>query len=143
MLKYHNDQQSPVLQKRSLDVQVAAISVAILGLVNLASAFEYLVLYGYSQSLMGAELIGFLYPFILLIAAYFDSKRKVLALVLSAILCGLSLVNSTLTISPALDFTTKFLDSASLAFSIIGALACILVLARIMYKDENAKPRRR
>ena len=143
MLKFHNDQQSPVLQKRSLEVQVAAISVAILGLVNLASAFEYLVIYGYSQSLMAAELVGFLYPFVLLIAAYFDSKKKALALVVSAILCGLSLVNSTLTISPTLDFTTKFLDSASLAFSIIGALACLLVLARIMYKDDNVKPRRR
>lgn len=130
-------------KNNGLDVQVAAISVAILGLVNLASAFEYLILYGYSQSLMGAELIGLLFPFLLLITAYFDSRKKALALVVSAILCGLSLVNSTLTISPTLDFTTKFLDSASLAFSVIGALACILVLARIMYRDENAKPRRK
>lgn len=128
---------------RDLDGQIAAISVAILGLVNLGSGFEYLVLYGYSQSLMAAELIGFLFPFLLLIAAYFDSKKKALALVVSVILCGLSLVNSTLTISPNLDFTTKFLDSASLAFSIIGALACILVLARIMYRDENVKPRKK
>lgn len=134
---------SSMLKGRSIDSSIAATSVAILGLVNLGSAFEYLVLYGYTQSLMVAELIGFLYPFVLLVAAYFDSKKKALALVVSTILCGLSLVNSTLTISPSLDFTTKLLDSASLVFSVIGALACLLVLARIMYKDENVKPRRK
>lgn len=128
-----------MLSNKRKEVLVAAISTAILGLINLASAIRFFGLYGFSPSQAGVEIIGFAYPIILLVAAEFDYEQKGWALVLSLVLCALSMTNSLITLREQLTFIVKVENWALLVFSIVGALASLLAISRMMSQNQPKK----
>ena len=121
------------------DALLAAISTAALGLINLASAISFFGLYGFSPSQAGVEIIGFAYPIVLLVAAEFDYEQKGWALVLSLVLCGLSMTNSLITLREHLTFIGKVEYWASLVFSVVGALASLIAISRMMSADIESR----
>lgn len=120
-------------------VLVAAISTAVLGLINLASAISFFGLYGFSPSQAGVEIVGFAYPILLLIAAEFDYEQKGWALLLSLVLCGLSMTNSIITLREQLAFIARVENWALLVFSITGALASLLAISQMMAREMEAR----
>lgn len=118
---------------------IAAISTALLGLINLVSAFEYFALYGFNQSQAGIEILGFAYPVLLLVAAEFDYEKKGWALLLTLALCGLSITNSTITLREQLGFVLLLENWVLLIFSVVGAVASLAALSRMMNTGINTK----
>jgi hypothetical protein len=121
------------------EVLVTAISTAALGVIDLASAISFFGLYGFSPSEVGVEIIGFAYPIILLVAAEFDYEQRGWALVLSLVLCGLSMTNSIITLREQLTFIARVENWALLGFSIVGALASLIAISRMMNSEIDSR----
>ena len=122
-------------KKGLLEARIAAAALVVLGFVSIAETFDYLIFYGYTSSLLGAEIIGFLYPLALFAIAYFDLKQKAWAFALTILLAGLSLFNTILGLREATLVTVQIVDSVLLGCTVVAALASLLAFAKMSYSS--------
>lgn len=118
---------------------VAAILTAVVGVINFASAIRFFAVNGFSSSQAGVEIIGFVYPIILFIAAEFIYEQKSWALILSFVLCLLSVTNSIITLGAPIAFLLSAQNWALFLFSIAGAIASMFALAKRMNSEPEPK----
>ena len=58
---------------------------------------------------------------------------------LSLVLCGLSMTNSFITVREQLTFIARVENWALLVFSIVGALASLIAISRMMSDDIESR----
>lgn len=115
--------------------------MGVLGLINIASTFDYLVFYGYKSSLLGSVALGFLYPLALFVVAYFDFRQKVWAFGVTILLAGISVMNTVLGLRESQMITITVVDSILLLSSVVAAIASLLAFAKMSYSTKTETKR--